>query len=60
MFCPKCKQIMNKRLDKKMWPIHNMCFDCVIKMESELRREGKYKVYEQKKIEENMKAYLKD
>jgi hypothetical protein len=60
MFCPKCKQIMKKRLDKKMWPIHNMCFDCVIKMEGELKRTGKYKEYEQNKIEANMKAYLKD
>jgi len=60
LFCPKCKKVMKKRLDKKMWPIHNMCFDCVIHMETELRRNGKFKEYEQKKIEENMKSYLKD
>lgn len=59
LFCPKCGQIMKKKLDKKMWPLHQMCFDCVIKMESHLKAEGKFEKYEQEKIEKNMIAYLK-
>ena len=60
LMCPSCGNLMKKKLDKKMWIYHQMCLDCVIKMESELRGSGKYEEYEQKKIEENMIAYLED
>jgi len=36
-----------------------MCFDCVIDMEHKLKLEGKYEEYEQKKIAENKKSWLK-
>ena len=39
--------------------IHGMCYDCVIEMEHELRKNGKYEEYEQKKIQDNAKAWLK-
>ena len=29
-------------LDKKMRSLHGMCFDCVIEMEHELKKEGKF------------------
>jgi ElaB/YqjD/DUF883 family membrane-anchored ribosome-binding protein len=47
-------------LDKKMQKIHGMCFDCVIEMEHELKKSGKYKEYEQHKIRENALAWLRD
>ena len=41
--CPKCsKGMKTTTLNKKMWPIHKMCFDCVITMETELKRTGGY------------------
>lgn len=59
LWCPKCGIAMSKRLDSKMYPIHGMCFDCVIKMESVLRQEGKYDEYEKNKLKKNEISYLK-
>ena len=42
-----------------MQTIHGMCYDCVIDMEHELRKQGKYEEYEQKKIQDNAEAWLK-
>lgn len=53
-----CKTSYN-HLDKKMRGIHGMCYDCVIEMEHELKKQGKYEEYEQNKIMENAKAWLK-
>ena len=53
-----CKTSYN-HLDKKMRIIHGMCFDCVIEMEHELRKQGKYEEYEKKKIRDNKLAWLK-
>lgn len=53
-----CKTSYN-HLDKKMQIIHGMCYDCVIDMEHELRKQGKYEEYEQKKIQDNAEAWLK-
>lgn len=59
--CPNCnKEMSKKNLDEKMWTIHNMCFDCVIDMEHQLRLEGKYDEYERKKVLENAMAWLRD
>ena len=41
-FCPECDKVMNKRLDNKMYRLHNHCFDCQVKFENKLRIEGKY------------------
>jgi predicted ATPase len=43
-----------------MRKIHGMCFDCVIEMEHELKKDGKYDEYEQNKIRENALAWLAD
>ena len=47
-------------LDQKMRKIHGMCFDCVIEMEHELKKQGTFKEYEQNKIRENALAWLRD
>jgi len=59
--CPKetCTCFSPNHLDKKMQTIHGMCFDCVIDMEHELRKQGKYEEYEQKKIQDNADAWIK-
>ena len=54
-----CSTTTHNHLDKKMQIIHGMCYDCVIEMEHKLRVTGKYEEYEQKKILENKKAWLK-
>ena len=59
LFCPKCKKVMKKRLDDKMWNIYNHCFDCQLKFENKLRIEGKYKDWEKKKIRANKISFIK-
>lgn len=46
LFCPKCKNIMKNRNDKDFYNIHKKCYNCVIDMEIQLRKEGKWKEYE--------------
>jgi hypothetical protein len=36
--CPSCGKLMKIDLyNKKMWSIHQKCFDCVIKMEDKIK-----------------------
>jgi hypothetical protein len=59
-WCPRCKKPMNHRLDIKFWRIRNHCMDCVIKDETEIRRQGKWEEYEQKIMLRNYIAEVKD
>tara|TARA_Y100000356_G_scaffold34465_1_gene26077 strand:+ start:1941 stop:2543 length:603 start_codon:yes stop_codon:yes gene_type:complete len=44
--CPKCGNVMKKRLDKPNYKIHKKCFDCVIEFEGKLRNKpGAYEQY---------------
>jgi hypothetical protein len=45
LFCPNCKKVMNNPNDKQFYNIHKKCFKCVIKMEDELKRTGKFEEY---------------
>lgn len=60
---PNCKKECCKTVfgptDEKMRIIHGMCVDCVIDMEHELKKQGKYEEYERKKMIENANAWLK-
>jgi hypothetical protein len=51
---------MNHRFDIKFWGLRGKCMDCVIKEETEMRRLGTWKEYEERKIKENYIAALKD
>jgi hypothetical protein len=53
-----CTCVGSHHIDQKMRKIHGMCFDCVVEMEHELKKSGKYKEYEQTKIRENAMAWL--
>ena len=53
-----CTCVGSHHLDQKMRKIHGMCFDCVVEMEHELKKSGKYEEYEQTKIRENALAWL--
>jgi hypothetical protein len=59
-WCPRCTKPMNHRLDIKFWRIRGHCMDCVIKDESEIRRQGKWEEYEQKIMLRNYIAEVKD
>jgi bacterioferritin-associated ferredoxin len=59
--CPKCSKAMKSiPLNKKMWPIHKMCFDCVLDMETELKRIGQYEQYVLDIVSKGAKNYIKD
>lgn len=59
-WCPRCTKPMNHRFDIKFWRIRGHCMDCVIKDETELRREGKWKEYENKIMLRNYIASVQD
>jgi hypothetical protein len=59
--CPNCnKAIKSNTLNKKMWPIHKMCFDCVITMETELKRKDKFKEYQRNMVHSGIKTHIKE
>jgi hypothetical protein len=59
--CPKCSQPMKLHdLNKKMWSIHSMCLNCVIKMEAEIKRTGKWDEYEKEMMNNNKNAMVND
>lgn len=59
--CPSCGGVMKvDDYNKKMWAIHQKCFDCVIKMESEIKRQGKWDEYSANIMNTNKNAELDD
>jgi hypothetical protein len=50
----------NDKLNKKMWPIHKMCFDCVITMETKLKREGKFEEYQRNMVHSGIRTHIKE
>ena len=59
-FCPKCGKIMKGKADNKMWNLHSKCINCVAEEETQMRINGTYEEYEQKKIMNNANAWVKD
>ena len=59
--CPKekCTCINPQRIDEKMRRVHDMCFDCVIEMEHELKKQGTYDAYEKERVRNNALAWLR-
>lgn len=59
-WCPRCSKPLNHRFDIKFWRIRGHCMDCVIKDESEIRRQGKWEEYERKVMLRNFIANITD
>ena len=57
--CPKCNGSLKHWLSSKMWQIHKMCFKCVVKFETQLRIDGRYKEYETSIMKGNFDSWLK-
>lgn len=60
LHCPKCGGSMKHHLNDKMWPLHKQCFKCVIKFETQLRKDGRYEEYEKSIMQGNFDSWLKD
>lgn len=59
--CPSCQKAFKVNdINKKMWSIHGKCFDCVIDMEAEIKREGKWDEYNHQILNENKNKMLED
>ena len=43
--CPKCKNVMNKKLDKVYYPVYENCFDCEVDKRDALEKDGKLDEY---------------
>ena len=57
--CPKCSKPMPAdEYNKKMWSIHNMCLKCVIEMEAEIKRTGKWEEYEKQMMNLNKNSMV--
>jgi hypothetical protein len=48
------------QLNKKMWSIHNKCFNCVVEMEAEIKYQGKWEEYEKQMMNENKNSMIDD
>jgi hypothetical protein len=59
-WCPRCTKPMNHRFDIKFWRIRGHCMDCVIKDETEIRRQGKWEEYERKIMLRNYISQVQD
>ena len=59
--CPSCDRPMKiHHLNKKMYTIHNKCFDCVIEEETKMKIDGTWEEYSKKQMNENKNASLVD
>lgn len=59
--CPCCKKAMKiTNLNKKMYAIHQKCFDCVIEMETAMKARGEYAEYEKRMMNANKNSMLED
>jgi hypothetical protein len=58
--CPKCGTAMKGQLDSKFWTISKSCFNCLVAVEHEIRKAGKWEEYERKKITANANGIVKD
>ena len=45
LFCPSCKQVMDKQLDPFYYKSYGTCVDCRAEFETKLKLEGKWKFY---------------
>lgn len=61
LVCPKCAKPMNiSPVNKKMWSIHRMCLNCVVDMETKLKKDNKYQEYEKSMVINGIKAHIKE
>jgi hypothetical protein len=45
LFCPKCKQVMDKQLDSLYFKSYNECLDCRTKTETQMKIAGTWESY---------------
>jgi len=59
--CPNCKSAMKPtNVNRQMYAIQGMCYDCVIKKEHQIRVQGNWEEYRSQQLNANKNASLKD
>lgn len=58
--CPNCQGSIKTNLDRKMYVFHRTCFDCVVKMETKLKMEGKYDEYVKNRRNNNLLSFIEE
>ena len=46
LFCPSCNKLMKHKFDKGFYMQYHKCYDCILHLESKLRRKGEWEEYE--------------
>jgi transcription elongation factor Elf1 len=63
LFCPSCKKVMNKTIDKDIYTHFRHCFDCHVDFEHELKGKGLWEVYtnnmHNSMVDETIEGYKK-
>ena len=61
LFCPSCKQVMDKQLDPHYYKSYGSCLDCRTEFETKLKLEGKWEDYVKdtynKEIDQTIEEY---
>lgn len=60
IFCPCCNKRMKKHFDAKYYKVHRKCYDCVLEMETKIRKLGKWDEYEKAIHNSDVDGYIKD
>ena len=55
----ECTCVAPNHMDRKMKTIHDMCYDCVVEKEHELRLQGKFNEYAVNKMTTNASEWIK-
>ena len=58
LFCPKCKEVMNKGMHPSYYQAVNQCFSCFKKFETQLKATGLWEEWEKKTINGNIDSFI--
>lgn len=60
IFCPYCSHQMKHKFDNAFYKIHQKCYDCVVKFETNLKRLGLFEEYEKGVVNSNIDGLIED
>jgi len=60
LFCPSCKQVMDKQLDSFYYKSYGTCMDCRTKFETKLKLEGKWEHHTNQTYNKEIDKYIEE
>ena len=60
LFCPKCKQVMDKQLDSHYFKAYGECLDCRATTETQLKISGKWENYVNQTFNKEIDLHVED